>query len=61
MGRQYFARSRSDIWVHFDDIPDDVRDRLWGKHKSKLAFPHGWEAAMEQLKIVIAERLLDET
>ena len=42
VGREYFARSRgSDIWVWFGDLPDQVRDRLWKMHNSKLAFPAG--------------------
>jgi hypothetical protein len=42
VGRQYFARSPgSDIWVHFRDLPDDIRNALWEKHKSQLAFPAG--------------------
>jgi hypothetical protein len=40
--REYFARSPgSDIWVHFDDLSDDVSRALWAKHHSKLAFPAG--------------------
>lgn len=31
-GRSYFARSpESDIWVSFDDLPDDVREMLYKK------------------------------
>jgi len=42
VGREYFARSPgSDIWVHFDDLPDDTREPLWTMHSSKLAFPAG--------------------
>jgi hypothetical protein len=38
IGRVYFARSPgSDTWVHFNDLPDEVRDALWQRHKSKLA------------------------
>jgi hypothetical protein len=44
VGREYFARSPgSDIWVHFDDLPNTVRKELWGKHHSELAFPAGLE------------------
>jgi hypothetical protein len=42
VGREYFARSpESDIWVWFGDLPDTIRDALWEKHKSHLAFPAG--------------------
>jgi hypothetical protein len=35
IGREYFARSpESDIWVHFHDLPDQIRDVLWERHKS---------------------------
>jgi len=45
VGRVYFARSPgSDVWVCFDDLPEMVRDALWEKHSSKLAFPAGLEA-----------------
>jgi len=42
VGREYFARSPgSDVWICFDDLPKEVREALWEKHKSKLAFPAG--------------------
>jgi hypothetical protein len=42
IGRNYFARSPgSDVWVWFGDLPDAIRDALWEKHKSRLAFPAG--------------------
>ena len=42
VGRAYFARSPdTDIWVVFSDLPDDVRDKLWEMHRSKLAFSAG--------------------
>jgi hypothetical protein len=42
IGREYFARSPgSDVWVRFGDLPDAIRNALWEKHKSKLAFPAG--------------------
>jgi hypothetical protein len=45
IGRAYFARSPgSDIWVDFGDLPDEVREALWQRHKFKLAFPAGLEA-----------------
>jgi hypothetical protein len=44
VGRVYFARSPgSDVWVCFYDLPEATRDALWKKHRSKLAFPAGWE------------------
>jgi hypothetical protein len=44
VGREYFARSpESDVWVWFGDLPAAARDRLWEKHKRKLAFPAGLE------------------
>jgi hypothetical protein len=40
--RGYFARSPgSEIWVSFDDLPDEVSKELWAKHESNLAFPAG--------------------
>ena len=49
IGRLYFARSSgSDIWVSFDDLPDETRARAWEIHGRKLAFPAGlYEAAVE--------------
>src|SRR5262249_14735005 len=42
VGREYFARSPgSDVWILFYDLPKEVREALWEKHKSKLAFPAG--------------------
>ena len=42
VGRDSFARAPgSDIWVWFGDLPEDVSDALWKKHKSVLAFPAG--------------------
>jgi hypothetical protein len=42
VGREYFARRPgSDIWVHFGDLDPGVRDKLWAKHRAKLAFPAG--------------------
>jgi hypothetical protein len=30
IGREYFARRPGgQIWVHFSDLPDDVREKLW--------------------------------
>ena len=42
VGRADFARSPgSDIWVSFEDLPDEVSKKLWEMHSSKLAFPAG--------------------
>jgi hypothetical protein len=42
VGRAYFARSPgSEVWVWFGDLPEKIRDALWKKHKSRLAFPAG--------------------
>jgi hypothetical protein len=42
LGREYFACDpNSDVWLHFDDLPDAAREALWRKHRSKLAFPAG--------------------
>jgi hypothetical protein len=42
VGREYFARSAgSDVWIWFGDLPKEVQEALWEKHKSKLAFPAG--------------------
>jgi hypothetical protein len=54
VGRGYFACSPgSDIWVSFYDLPDEVRNKLWEKHKSKLAFPAG--LPLEELAALHAE------
>jgi hypothetical protein len=51
IGREYFARRPgSDIWVHFYDLPKKTRDALWGRHKSKLAFPAGLEGLPEPIR-----------
>src|SRR6266702_4755325 len=42
VGREYFARAPgSDIWVCFDDLPQETRKALWEAHKHELAFPAG--------------------
>ena len=42
IGREYFARAPgSDIWVWFGDLSEAIRDALWKKHRSQLAFPAG--------------------
>jgi hypothetical protein len=44
VGREYFARAPgSDIWVEFGDLPRETRDKLWNRHRRKLAFPAGLE------------------
>jgi hypothetical protein len=44
VGRAYFARAPgSDIWVEFGDLPQETRDKLWNRHRRKLAFPAGLE------------------
>jgi uncharacterized protein DUF3631 len=44
VGREYFARRPgSDVWVHFDDLPDATREALWNRNRRKLAFPAGLE------------------
>jgi hypothetical protein len=44
VGRQRWARSpESDIWVHFKDLPDAVREELWARHRPRIAFPAGLE------------------
>lgn len=41
--RHYFARApASKIWVCFDDLPKEVYDELWKRHRRKLAFPSQW-------------------
>ena len=41
IGREYFACSPgSDIWVHFDDLPEETRDALWKQMETgKARFP----------------------
>jgi hypothetical protein len=42
VGREYFACAPgSDVWVNSGDLPQEVHDALWNRHKSKLAFPAG--------------------
>jgi len=56
VGREYFARSPgSDVWVHFSDLPDTVREEIWARHGSRIAFPAGLEgvpaAASEEAEV----------
>jgi len=55
IGREYFARSPGgDMWVSFDDLPKDVRDKLRDMHRHELAFPAGladmFDAAIAELR-----------
>jgi hypothetical protein len=44
VGRVRFARAPgSDIWVEFGDLPRETRQKLWNRHRRKLAFPAGFE------------------
>jgi hypothetical protein len=44
VGRDYFVQSLPrDIWVWFGDLPSELSDKLWAKHKHELAFPAGLE------------------
>lgn len=48
VGREYFACSPgSDIWVWFGDLPEDVRHKLWERHKSNLTSPAEFEGFPE--------------
>ena len=42
IGRQYFARAPgSDIWVCFDDLPNETSEALWEAHEHEPVFPAG--------------------
>jgi hypothetical protein len=42
VGREYFPRSPgSDVWVHFGDLPDEVREALWQRNEFMEA-RFGW-------------------
>jgi hypothetical protein len=44
IGREYFVQSLpKEIWVWFGDLPSELKDKLWAKHKHELAFPAGLE------------------
>ena len=56
IGRLYFARSpETDVWVHFGDLPGEIRNALWEKHKSQLAFPAGLERGREAARSILRE------
>jgi|SRR5262249_36457553 len=39
IGRNYWARSPgSDVWVEFGDLPEEIQDALWKKHRLCAAF-----------------------
>ena len=47
VGREYFARSPgSDIWVSFVDLPDGVREKLWGKASLPACFSRRLEGML---------------
>jgi hypothetical protein len=42
VGREYFVKSSpTGTWVSFCDLPDELKDKLWAKHRHELAFPAG--------------------
>jgi hypothetical protein len=44
VGRKYFARRPgSDVWVEFGDLQHETREKLWNRHRHKLAFSAGLE------------------
>jgi hypothetical protein len=48
VGREYFARAPgTEVWLNFGDLPKETRERLWGRHRRKLAFPAGFEGLAE--------------
>jgi hypothetical protein len=58
VGREYFARApESEIWVSFGDIPDEIRERLWKKHKRALAFPASLFVPLDPEHITAEEAL----
>ena len=61
IGRVYFARSPdSDGWVSFYDLPDEVREKLWEMHSSKLAFPAGLLAEIAHAREIVAHGISAE-
>jgi excisionase family DNA binding protein len=43
VGREYFARAPgNNVWVSFDDLPDETVDALWRRHGTKPV-PAAWE------------------
>jgi hypothetical protein len=44
VGRQNWARAPgSDVWVHFSDLPDTVREKIRARQGLRIAFPAGLE------------------
>jgi hypothetical protein len=44
IGREYWARAPgSDVWVSFSDLPKTVKETIWARHRSRIAFPAGLE------------------
>ena len=42
VGREYFVKSSpTGTWVLFGDLPNELENKLWAKHKHELAFPAG--------------------
>jgi len=42
VGREYFVKSSpTGTWVWFGNLPDELKDKLWAKHRHELAFPAG--------------------
>ena len=42
VGREYFVKAfPAETWVWFGDLPDELENKLWAKHKHELAFPAG--------------------
>ena len=47
VGREYFARNPgSEIWVSFNDLPDDSRDILWKKAVGTDSFEEAWSRCL---------------
>jgi hypothetical protein len=55
IGREYFARSPgSDIWVHFGDLPEKVREALWGKEMNpNWRSLQGWKRYLSRLASIL--------
>ena len=33
----------ANVWIHFSDLPEGIREAIWAKHRSRIAFPAGLE------------------